>query len=353
MHIFHAPAMNKEDFRTIQSLGHTELIKELTKGSSVSHDHVVKGIGDDAAVSEHLSDDNFSLLTSETFTEGVDFDLTYTPLHHLGYKVMSAAVSDIYAMNGYPDTALINLAVPNKLSVNMLQQIYKGIYAAGGDYNVQIVGGDLTASHGTLGITVTITGYVEKNDIIYRSGAEEGDAICVSGDLGGATAGLRILMREKQFWQEEKDQQQAFQPDLEEYEYVVKRQLLPSARKDIIDQIHQHDLLPHSMIDVTKGLISELKQLTEASNVGVQIYQASLPIALETRTVADEMSEEVDKYALYGGEDLELLFTVAEEQVEDFAEILTDFNVIGKVSEPDQGIVMQSAEGDLIRFEED
>ncbi len=342
--------MNSDDFRTIQSIGRSQLINELTEAASVHHEKVVKGIGDDTAVTE-ASNNQLSLLTSETFIEGVHFDLTYTPLHHLGYKIVSAAVSDIYAMNGAPETGLINLAVPNKLSVDMLKQIYKGIYAAGKDYELQITGGDLTASHATLAITVTAAGAVHKKRITYRSGAKEGDLICVSGDLGGATAGLRVLMREKQFWKEGKsNEQQSFQPDLDEYEYVVKRQLLPLARRDIVQQFREYEIIPHAMIDITQGLISELEQMSEASGCGAKIYQNSLPIALETRAVADEMKEDVDKYALYGGEDLELMFTIPEEAVNNLSDKFKDFNIIGKIVDSEQGVIMHTAEGDLVQF---
>jgi|AntRauTorckE6833_2_1112554.scaffolds.fasta_scaffold08386_5 thiamine-monophosphate kinase len=342
--------MDKSEFRTVQSLGRSALIKELTENATVSRDEVLQGIGDDTAVSE-CGEDEAALFTSETFMEGVDFDLTYVPLHHLGYKVLSASVSDIYAMNGHPQTALVNLAVPNKLSVDMLKEIYRGIYAAASDYNVEVTGGDLTASHKTLAISVSCTGKANSENITYRHGAKRDDAICVTGDLGGALAGLRILMREKEFWQE--NEQQNFQPDLDEYSYVVQRQLVPKARRDMIDSFEKMGLVPHAMIDITQGLLSEIKQLTEASGVGAQLYQAALPIALETRNVADEMKEDVDKYALYGGEDLELLFTLPEKVLNNFEDKLDGITVIGKIEAAEEGIKMQTAEGDIVQFQED
>lgn len=341
--------MSDSNFRSIQSVGRHALIKELMDDAAVDHEHVIKGVGDDTAVLES-NEESLTLLTSETFMEGVDFDLTYTPLHHLGYKVLSAAISDIYAMNGTPEVALVNVAVPNKISADMLKAIYKGLHAAGSDYGVQIAGGDLTASHQTLSLSISCTGKVEKEKVVYRSGAKEGDAICISGDLGSALAGLRILMREKQFWQE--SDQPNFEPELEEYEYVVKKQLVPKARKDIVDKFRELGTIPSSMIDVTQGLASEVKQITEASAVGAQLYQAALPIALETRRVADEMKEDVDRYALYGGEDLELLFTLPEQILDELADDLEDIRIIGKIVSADEGIRMQTAEGDLVHFED-
>ncbi len=341
--------MANDSFRTIQSIGRSELIDELMEHSSFEHSSVLQGHGDDAAVLD--KDGAYELLSSETFMEGVDFDLTYVPLHHLGYKIGTAAVSDIYAMNGEPDVVLVNMAVPNKISVDMLKEIYRGIGAAGKDNEFQIVGGDLTASHQTLSVSISCYGHVDQKRITYRKGAHVGDAICVTGDLGGAIAGLRILMREKEYWQEQENQQ-AFQPDLEDYEYVVKRQLVPIARRDFVEKLVDMNIVPSAMMDVTQGLVSDLKHLANASGVGAYVYQAAFPIALDTRQVADEMKEDVDKYALYGGEDFELMFTLPEKKVEELSDEFEDFVVIGKVTEQEEGIRMQQAEGDVAVFDE-
>ena len=341
--------MDNDSFRTIESIGRFRLIEELKDDSSYRSDQLIKGIGDDAAVLKQTQN-RVGLLTSESFLEGINFDLTYTPLHHLGYKMVTAAVSDIYAMNGRPDVVLVNLALPNKLSVEMVRQIYKGIHAAGRDYGSELAGGDLTASHRLLSISVTGYGTAEKEKLVYRAGAKLDDAICITGDLGGAIAGLRILMREKKHWEEHGQEQ--FQPDLGDYEYVVQRQLVPQARQDFIDALDKYDALPTAMTDLTQGLVSDLHQLAEASKVGAYIYQAALPIAIETRQVADEMQEDVDKYALYGGEDFEMLFTLPEEDLERLADQFEDFVVIGKVVDRQEGVKMQNQEGEVISFEE-
>lgn len=341
---------NKQSFRTIESLGRPELIDELMEESPISIDMVKKGVGDDAAVLSK-NESEYTLLTSESFLEGVDFDLTYTPLNHLGYKIASSTVSDIYAMNGQPQTMLVNIALPNKLSVDMVKEIYRGIFSASYEFGFQVVGGDTTASHNLLSISMTCQGVVQSNSITYQNGARDEDAICVTGDLGGALAGLRILMREKKYWQEHKEQQ--FQPDLEEYEYVVGRQLVPKARKDAIETLNKHHIIPSAMVDVTQGLLSEVQKISNQSDIGALIYQAAIPIAPETRNVADEMKEEVDKYSLYGGEDLELLFTLSKEQVEKLSEYFTDFVVIGKIDTAHKGVHMQTAEGQTISFGEE
>lgn len=341
---------SEDSFKSIQSVGRLGLINEINNFDGYTDASVIRGIGDDAAVIEK-TEQQVVLLTSETFTEGVDFDLTYHPLQHLGYKVVSTTISDVYAMNGTPTAILVNIAMPNKISVDMVKTIYQGMYSAGKDFEVQIVGGDLTASHQTLGISVTAYGEAEKERLTYRSGARMDDAICITGDLGGAMAGLRILMREKKHWEE--NPEQGFQPDLSDYEYVVKRQLVPAARRDFVESILEHDIRPHAMIDITQGLISEIYQLMEASKVGAYLYQAALPIIPDTRTVADEMKEDVDKYAMYGGEDLELVFTLPEEKVEELAEHFKDFVVIGRITDQEDGLCMQTSEGEVMVFEQD
>ncbi|MEX0609618.1 MAG: thiamine-phosphate kinase [Balneolaceae bacterium] len=338
-----------DSFQTIQSIGSKGLLKKITSYEAFKHPKVIQSIGDDAAVVSE-SDDSLTLLSTDTYVEGVDFDPTYTPFHHLGYKILSAGISDIYAMNGRPETALISLAIPNRLSVQMVEDLYEGIYAAGKKHEVEIVGGDLKANHSNLVINISVYGKAEKEQITYRKGAQIGDAICLTGDVGAALAGLRILMREKKYWEEHGDEN--VQPELGDYQFVVKRQLVPESRKDLIDLFRKENIVPTSMIDITKGLVNEISLLSEASELGAYIYQAALPIAIETRQVADEMEEDVDRYALFGGEDLELMFTLPEKGVEKLMNLFKDFVVIGRMVPEEEGMKMQTAEGDIVSFDD-
>jgi thiamine-monophosphate kinase len=343
---------NQSEFTPIGSVGRQGLLDRIAAIEGISHPDVVQGIGDDAAVIGG-EDEQVTLLSSETYMEGVDFDLMYHPLKHLGYKLLSAAVSDIYAMNGIPTAATVNLALPNKISVEMVEELYRGLQSAAGENELQIVGGDISAAHQALTVSISVYGNNDEKLITYRSGAHQDDAICVTGDLGGAMAGLRILMREKKFWKEQQADDVAFQPDLEGYEYVVGRQLVPKARRDLIEEMREQEIRPSAMIDVTQGLVHEVTQLIQASEVGAYLYQAAIPIAIESRSVADEMKEDVDRYALYGGEDLELLFTLPEAQVERFAKEFQDFAVIGRIIEQSEGLKMQTPDGDVVFFNED
>jgi thiamine-monophosphate kinase len=333
--------MSEKKFQEIKELGFSALIEKFKSYTGANKNSVVKGIGDDCSVS--VQREGFlTCSTCEIFLEGVHFDLTYTPFHHLGYKIVTAAVSDLYAMNALPEQLLVSIAIPNRYSVQMTEQLYKGIDAACKDYDLQLTGGDTTASHQILAISVTALGSVSNDDIIYRKGAQKGDIICVTGDLGGALAGLRILLREKQSWQE--GDQDHFQPELEKYEKVVQRQLVPGARKDFIDAIHDSGIKPHAMIDLTQGLIADLRELAKNSDLGAELYSPAIPISLETRAVADEMSEDVDKYAFYGGEDFEILFTIPEPIVEKMKAEFDDFVVIGRMTDENKMLTINTGE---------
>lgn len=340
--------MKDSNFQPIQEIGFTSLIEKIKGYTGSKNRDVLKGIGDDAAVFS-CDDKNVICTSSEIFLEGVHFDLSYHPLHHLGYKIVTAAVSDIYAMNCEPVQILTGIAIPNKYSVQMIEQFYKGVDAACKDYNCELTGGDTTASHQMLAVSVTAVGKAKKSDLIYRTGAKNGDAVCVTGDLGAALGGLRILMREKKHWKSTEDDH--FQPDLEDYQYVVKRQLVPVARKDFIEVLKNSEIKPSAMLDLSQGLLADGKQLAIQSGWGIELFSPAVPISMDTRKIADEMEEDVDKYAFYGGEDFEMLFTLNETDVENFAKIFDDFTVIGRMTSNKKELRINTGEGETIEIE--
>ena len=339
----------EQTFTPVSKIGRSALLKKLQNVKGYQHPSLKIENGDDA-ISLSSTDDHLVLLSTDTFVEGADFDPSYTPFSHFGFKMVSASISDILAMNGFPTAIMVNLAIPNRVSVEMIEDLYKGIDQACLQYGVAIAGGDITGNHQNAVFSVSVVGEVPMKKIVKRSGASQGDAICVTGDLGAAIAGLRILMREKTFWEKHGDQ--SGQPDLGDYKYVVERQLMPKARLDVIKTFGAQEILPTSMIDLTKGVNEEVTQLCLHSNLGAHLYQAALPIAIETRQVADEMEEDVDKYALYGGEDLELVFTLPEEKVDQLFNIFNDFSVIGRMTQKQDGLIIQTAQGDIIGFDE-
>jgi thiamine-monophosphate kinase len=338
----------EESFQQIQEIGFPSLIEKIKQYKGASRKEIISGIGDDAAVFTTAGEEVLTT-SSEIFLDGVHFDLTYSPLQHLGYKLTTAAVSDIYAMNSNPVQLMVNIAIPNKISVQMVELFFKGVDTACKDYNIELTGGDTTASHQILAISMTAIGSAPKEDIIYRKGAKDGDLICVTGDLGSALAGLRVLMREKKDWQQ--SDSDYFQPDLSEYEYVVKRQLMPEARKDIVEAFKQSGFKPSSMIDLSQGLLADLKSILTMSELGAEIYSPAVPISFETRKIADEMKEDVDKYAFYGGEDYEMLFTMNEKDAGKLRNTFDDFTVVGKLTSDNKKLVLNTGEGETVEFD--
>ncbi|MFM2249340.1 MAG: hypothetical protein RLZZ358_267, partial [Bacteroidota bacterium] len=268
----------------ISELGEFGLIDQLAKGAHLKNPSTLKGIGDDAAVID--SGDLVTVVSTDLLLEGVHFDLSYTPLPHLGFKAVAVNVSDIAAMNAIPTQITVSIALSNRFSVEAVNALYEGIYAACEQYGVDLVGGDTTASRSGLIISVTAMGQAKKEQLSYRSGAKESDILCVTGDLGSALVGLQILEREKQVYLSNPD----MKPELEKYTVVTGRQLRPDARMDIIHELRELEVVPTSMIDISDGLASEIFHICKASGVGATIYEDKLPIDKQTFDTAVELN---------------------------------------------------------------
>lgn len=326
------------DKTDINELGEFGLIDYLTKAVEITEPSTIKGIGDDAAV---LDFSNYkTLISTDLLLEGVHFDLRYVPLKHLGYKAVQVNLSDIYAMNGKASQITFSIGLSSKFPLEAVEEIYEGALIACKKFNVDLVGGDTSASKQGLVISVTSIGYAEESKIAYRSGAKEGDLLCVSGDLGGAYVGLQLLEREKQIFLENPN----IQPDLEGKDYIVERQLKPESRKDVVELFETYGIQPNAMIDVSDGLASEILHLCKASNVGCKLYEDKLPIDPMTYETAREFGLDPTVCALSGGEDYELLFTVPQDQYDKIKNQL-DITIIGYIAEPNAGCDMISKSG--------
>lgn len=288
----------------ISTVGHFGLIDRLTADFKNSNNSTILGVGDDAAVVD--AGDKYILLSSEMLLEGVHFDLTYFPLKYLGYKAVVAGCSDIVAMNGKPTQITLSLGVSAKFAVEHLEDLYAGVRAACEEWGVDLVGGDTTASVNGLAIGITAVGEVAKDRLVRRSGAKENDLVCITGDLGAAYMGLHLLEREKIAFAGHDNPQ----PDFKGREYILRRWLRPDLRADIVDALAAEGIVPTSMIDLTDGLASDALQICKASGVGVRLYLERIPIAAETRAMADELNNDPIVSVLNGGDDYELMFTV-------------------------------------------
>ncbi|MEZ4804922.1 MAG: thiamine-phosphate kinase [Bacteroidia bacterium] len=315
----------------LSELGEFGLIKHLAKSVKTHQSSTVKGIGDDAAVIDNGS--NFKLISTDMLIEGSHFDLTYTPLKHLGYKAVVSNISDIVAMNGKATQLVVSLGLSNRFSLEAIEELYVGMLAACNLYKVDLVGGDTCSSSKGLILNIAIYGEVEKDKITYRSTCKEGDLLVVTGDLGAAYLGLHILEREKRIFIEKPD----FQPDLEGNDYIIQRQLKPEARVDILELLNGLKIVPTSMIDVSDGLSSELHHLAEQSGVGFTVYEDKLPIDPIAYQRAIDLGIDPTVAMLNGGEDYELLFTISPSDYETIKKEL-DISIIGHAVAAGEGL---------------
>ncbi len=334
---------NNHKLTEIASLGEFGLIDRLTGKIKTKNPETIKGIGDDAALVDHGG--QYAVITKDLLVEGVHFDMVYTPLKHLGYKSIVVNLSDIFAMNGNPGQVIVGLAVSAKYSVEALEELYAGMLLACEKYGVDLVGGDTTSCPSGLTLSITAIGKADKNDVVYRSGAKHNDILLVSGNLGAAYCGLLVLQREKQTFKANPE----MQPNINDYSYVLERQLKPEARQDIIHILEGAGVTPTSMIDISDGLASEILHLCKNSGVGATIYEEKIPVDSRMAQTAHEFNIDPTTCALSGGEDYELLFTVSQkdyEKIKDIAEI----HPIGHITDTGQGANLFTTSGQLVKL---
>lgn len=328
----------------ISSLGEFGLIEQITKDFPIKNPSTQVGVGDDCAVLNYGTNPEMrTLVTTDVLLEGIHFDLTYTPLRHLGYKAAVVNFSDVYAMNGQPKQITVSLGISKRFTVEHIAELYAGIRLACEQYGVDLVGGDTSASVTGLIISITCIGEGEEGKIVYRNGAADTNLICVTGDLGAAYMGLQLLEREREVGAGQKD----FQPDFSGREYILERQLKPEARKDVIDLLKEAGVMPTAMMDVSDGLSSELLHICKQSNVGCRIYEDRIPIDYQTAIMAEEMNMNLVTAAMNGGEDYELLFTVP---LTDHDKVVNmkGVRLIGRITKPELGAYMVTRDSNEI-----
>lgn len=323
----------------IAELGEFGLIDRLTAKFHKKNSSTICGVGDDAAVIE-ASKDKAVVVSTDSMLEGIDFDLTYFPPKHLGYKVVTKGISDVVAMNAIPEQITLSLGISSKLSVEFLDDFYEGVEFACKEAGVDLVGGDTSASMTGFVVNITAVGRAKKSEISYRSGAKEHDLICLTGNLGASYMGLRLLERERRVLQGVENPQ----PQFEGYEYLLQRYLKPRARYDIVESLHKEGIVPTSMIDITDGLASEVLQICKSSKCGARIYLERMPLAKQTTALAEEMNMDPVVAALNGGEDYELLFTVPLDKREQIMN-LGCIDIIGHITAESTGAYLVTPDG--------
>ena len=303
----------------ISDLGEFGLIKKIkqqTKGRSPA---TLIGIGDDAAALS-LSPSKKLLATTDMLLEGVHFDLSYTDLYSLGWKSAAVNLSDIAAMGGVPRFCLTALGIPSTISVEQIKEFYKGFNALCRKYNVDLVGGDTCRSEKGFVVSVTALGEVEKKNMLTRAGAQPGDLIFVTGTLGDSAAGLEMLRagyRGQGTGGRGKGSKSAIRNSQSEITRFIKKHLQPMPRVELGRKIALSGCAT-SMIDISDGLSSDLGHICEESGVGAEIHADQIPCSKDMHKTFGQSKTAFLQYALSGGEDYELLFTVAPSKLKKF-----------------------------------
>lgn len=300
--------------------GEFEFIKRVT-GGIVLPEEVLCGVGDDCAVIRQ-GGDRVLLVTADMMVENDHFSLKWQTPYQVGMKLMEVNVSDIHAMGGRSRFAFISMSLVKGVQVEFMDELYRGLYDRAKIHGVAVLGGDTT--HGTeLVFNLTLLGEAEAQAVRYRRGAAPGEWFCVTGDIGGSTAGLKCLLRGKEKGGAGLD---------------LSRHLEPKAR------LHREALAiaryATAMIDVSDGLASEVKHICRASHVGGVIFAEKIPLSGTTRTLAAAAGEDPLDCALYGGEDFELVFTVKDGDLETLRWEFSDFTVVGRVLPADDGVYL-------------
>ena len=323
---------NKDQAKTsLSQLGEFGLIDHLTKHFTINQKSTLKSIGDDAAVLDFK--DKKAVISTDLLVEGVHFDLSYMPLKHLGYKAIVSNVSDICAMNAVPTQVTVSVAVSNRFPLEAMEELFAGITLAANAYNVDVIREEKKKKKKGLIISITAIGEANLDEIAYRSGAQQTDLLVVSGDLGAAYMGLQVLEREKQVFQVNPNNQ----PVLDDYTYLIERQLKPEARNDVKELLEKLEIKPTAMIDISDGLSSEVMHICKQSKLGCNLYEEKIPVDPQLINVCEEFNVDITTIALNGGEDYELLFTI---KMEDFEKIKhnPNFTIIGHMVAESEGM---------------
>ncbi|MFI3298901.1 MAG: thiamine-phosphate kinase [Rikenellaceae bacterium] len=322
----------------LSTLKKARFVERLTNGF---HSSIIAGIGDDAAVIDR--GENLELLSQTLFMEGIDFDLSYTPLEHLGLKLVTAGVSNVAAMNGTAKYITVGVALSARFSVEEAEALYSGVQRGCEIYGVELIGGDTASSMTGMTLSVSVIGSVAKDRLCLRSGASQDELICYTGTLGGAYMGLKLLEREKRAGANAQSAREIF----ENHKFILGRQLHPYARVDIIEILEESDVVPTSMIDITSGLASAVLSICTASDVGARIQLSRLPVSSEVQKMANELGADPIVAMLNGGDDYELLFTLPV-ALHEKVNGLSDIHVVGFTTSKELGAAIVTPDGEAI-----
>lgn len=331
----------------ISEIGKVALLKRLFEGTQYNNavNQVFQGRIPDKA--GRTKDVNNFLAVQKTMLEGVDFDLTYTPLKHLGYKSALLALGGIYAKCYNPASLSFSLGLSARFCVEDVADFWGGVLAACKEHNIEQLSLDLSASMTGLNIAVTACGMQSAKTLAIVPAVDSTCLLCLTGNVGAAYMGLHVLEREKIAFNKIPAERAAeyVQPDLSKYKYILSQYLSPEINAKTTEQFKEAKLFPACGYFITNGLAAAVKQLCEEHNVGAKIYLGKIPIASQTFAMAEELNMDAITAALNGGDDYKFLFAVPVQEHERFHKEFPNVDIIGHLCKPEAGAVLVTPEG--------
>lgn len=319
--------------RTFAELGRIEAIRQLFEGTGYVPFGEPLWCG--AKAGEACTS------VSRLFTEGVDFNLVYFPLKHLGYKCVVEVTGEHYAVMSAPHTLSVILGVSAKLDFDNIRELWEGIIAAAKEFGYRSVSLDLQPSRNGLAISVSAAGTASSFSCSKRPKAKSKDLICVSGSLGAAYLGLQILERERSRFENGKTDKE----EMEKYRMLVGAYLKPELSPGIVERLEEERLIPSFGYFVTRGLSDALLRLSRDSGLGVKVYADKIPFEGGSFDFGKISDIDPISAAMNGGDDCKLLFTVPIAEVERFRRDFQTFDIIGHLAQSDVGTVMVTPDG--------
>lgn len=280
---------------------------------------------------------------ARTFLEGIDFNLVYFPLKHLGYKCVTATTGELYAAFSHPRTMDIRLGISSKLDYKHIKEVWEGIVTAAREHGYKAVNLDLVPSPNGLTISVSVTGETSLLMAKRRPAAKSMDLICISDNIGAAYMGFQVLEREMRAFEKSGDIKA--QPKLEDYKNLIGAYLKPSINPQTVGLLEEAEIVPSYGYLVTRGLADAVKRLVRDSGLGAKIYVDKLPFAGKTFDLGKEMDIDPMSAALNGGEDYRLLFTIPIGKHDKFRHDFQTFDIIGHLAKPEVGTALVTPDG--------
>ncbi len=314
-----------------KEIGEFNLIKRMSDILGNPSRKVIKGIGDDCAVVNYSSE-MLQLVTTDMLVENVHFELSTAKPFQIGWKSLAVNISDIASMGGEPTYAFVSVGFPRDVTVEFVEEVYLGMKEVAKEFGVDVIGGDTVSSPQVI-INIALLGEVAKDNYILRSGAKMGDLVCVTGDVGGSSAGLEILQRKLDI-------------------FGTEKHLLPRPR------LKEGQLLAKSgyvtaMIDISDGVSSEINHICEQSGTGAKIYMKDIPLSPCVQSVAKAIGKNPYDFALFGGEDYELLFTCQRDKFQDLQDLIfkvchTPITCIGEILDKSKSVTIDDLDHNSI-----